>query len=616
MDIKVIYVHRDDDLASVVEKVLLAKAKNVVLVIFKESEIAKHRINFQILKRESEYAGKEIFVETNSDFIKTLCQEEGIKLAQDYQGLLESGRMTAGKTQIADIVVPKEEEPEQEAFQEPEPALEPEPEEPEPETIKPLGDFSKKFEIKDEEEVENIPIHNQKEIKKVSDFSEKSEKSSLEKKIEEADDFWEMLEKKHLEKKSQITLSSGKKGQEKKKITYEETSDFSDEITKQKKAKKWHYLIWSGIVASLAIGFYFAFFVLPRAEVTVNLKKAKKEVELSLTVSKDAQTVDAKNYIIPGKALTFERVASKTFPATDYKNVESKASGIIRIYNAYSSAPQVLIATTRFKANKSGKIFRIPKRVVIPGAKIKSGKIEPSYVEVRVYADKPGEEYNIGPDKFSIPGFKGTDKYYGFYAQSFKPMTGGKVGKAKVVSAADIKKAKQTIASELTLLLKKEFEEKIPPEYKKISNNFVLEKKILEADVQENAIRDSFTVKADFILKGIVFKNKDLEALAQKIFADLEEAQDWDIKTIDYEFSDQGVDSLKNKLTANLKIKYNLVRKIDKEELKNEILGQDSDDVKKILLLKKEVNSAKVVFWPFWVSRIPDDPQKLDLRFE
>ncbi len=609
MNVKTIYIHRNDDLASVVEKIILAKSENIILVILEGSEIAKHRINFQILKRESEHAKKRIFVETDSDFIKNVCQEEGIELAQDYKNLLGVSLDTKPKHQVADIVIPYQEKEE---------------------TIKEQENLNQKEKITDnlysednsikiQESVgeEKIPIRNIESIEEKKDFREKitAEKASN---IENDHDFWDMLEKGNL--KNRKILKEGEKKKEEYELDNRERnkikSNFSEEITDKKKSQFWHSLIIGGIVVSLLVGFYFSFFVLPRASVEVSLKKAKKEAELTLTVSGDADRLDFENYIIPGKILTFERMASKTFPATDYKNVESKAFGTIRVYNAYSSLPQVLIATTRFRANKSGKIFRTPKRVIIPGAKIKSGKIEPSYVDIVVYADKAGEDYNIGPDKFSIPGFKGTDKYYGFYGQSFKSMKGGKVGKAKVVSVSDIKKAEQAIGSELELLLKKEFNEKIPPEYKKIDNNFILEKKILKTDAQENSVQDSFTVKADFILKGIIFKNKDLRELAENVFKKLDEAKEWDIKSIDYKFSNQTFDILKNKLLTNLKIEYNLVKKIDKESLKKEILGKKSDEVKKILLLKKEINSAKVVFWPFWVNRVPKDARKLELSFK
>ena len=56
------------------------------------------------------------------------------------------------------------------------------------------------------------------------------------------------------------------------------------------------------------------------------------------------------------------------------KELNEKARGSLTVYNEYSSSPQTLVATTRFESPE-GKIFRIEKNIVVPGAKIEEGKI-------------------------------------------------------------------------------------------------------------------------------------------------------------------------------------------------------------------------------------------------
>ena len=62
-------------------------------------------------------------------------------------------------------------------------------------------------------------------------------------------------------------------------------------------------------------------------------------------------------------------------------------------------------------------IFRIPKTVTIPGAKLESGELIPGKLEMEVTADNAGEKYNIEPSDFTIPGFKGSPKFEKFYAK-------------------------------------------------------------------------------------------------------------------------------------------------------------------------------------------------------
>jgi len=60
--------------------------------------------------------------------------------------------------------------------------------------------------------------------------------------------------------------------------------------------------------------------------------------------------VDYNNFQIPLFYFESSRTITQKFPATEIKNIEAKAKGTIRIYNAYSSSPQTLVATTRFMA--------------------------------------------------------------------------------------------------------------------------------------------------------------------------------------------------------------------------------------------------------------------------
>ena len=102
----------------------------------------------------------------------------------------------------------------------------------------------------------------------------------------------------------------------------------------------------------------------------------------------------------------------------------TKASGTITAFNEYGSEPQLLVASTRFLSS-NGKIFRTTKDVYIPGANIIDDEIIPSSIDVEVVANYLGAEYNIGQSDFTIPGFKGTVKYAGFYGKSDTAMSGG-----------------------------------------------------------------------------------------------------------------------------------------------------------------------------------------------
>ncbi|MEK7630967.1 MAG: hypothetical protein AAB417_02985 [Patescibacteria group bacterium] len=122
--------------------------------------------------------------------------------------------------------------------------------------------------------------------------------------------------------------------------------------------------------------------------------------------------------------------------STNVEAFSKRASGVVLVYNNYSSEPQVLVQNTRFQTSK-GLVFRAKSRVVVPG---KKGD-KPGSVEVEITADAPGEKYNVGFSDFKIPGFSGTPKYDKFYARSRADgpgdIKGGAAGQGKVVGKAE-----------------------------------------------------------------------------------------------------------------------------------------------------------------------------------
>lgn len=142
--------------------------------------------------------------------------------------------------------------------------------------------------------------------------------------------------------------------------------------------------------------------------------------------------------------MTLSEEDSAGLTATGEKNVSNKASGKIVVYNTFGAQSQPLIKNTRFQS-PDGKIYRIRDSVVIPGQKVVDGKTVPGSLDLDVYADAAGADYNIGLVDFTIPGFKGSPRYEKFYGRSKTPMTGGFSGAMKVVSPEDVQKAKDTL---------------------------------------------------------------------------------------------------------------------------------------------------------------------------
>ncbi len=224
--------------------------------------------------------------------------------------------------------------------------------------------------------------------------------------------------------------------------------------------------LWTIAVAAVVI----ALFALSTlfAGSTVDIVPTQATISLdetSLTAEKNADSKEG----LPFRILVVSDALSREVPAAGEKHVERKASGEIIIYNAYSSRDQRLIPNTRFEA-PDGRIYRIPDPVVVPGTRVEGGEVIPGSVEVKVYADAPGEEYNKELTDFTIPGFKGDPRYESFYARSKTSMTGGFTGTVRVIPEEDAERVRNELRLELKQRLLEQAFSDVPEDFILYSN--------------------------------------------------------------------------------------------------------------------------------------------------
>lgn len=101
-----------------------------------------------------------------------------------------------------------------------------------------------------------------------------------------------------------------------------------------------------------------------------------------------------------------------------------KATGKITVYNNYSTTPQRLILNTRFQS-PDGRIYRLATSLMVPGKTIMNGKETPGSVDAVVIAEEEGAQYDIGPTRFTIPGYIGDPRYESMYGVSMEEITTG-----------------------------------------------------------------------------------------------------------------------------------------------------------------------------------------------
>lgn len=369
------------------------------------------------------------------------------------------------------------------------------------------------------------------------------------------------------------------------------------------------------ILAVIAIGFLS---LSSRVVISIVPKQQSVQVDFDKKTFKDEGEVA---YTV----ITLEETQDMGIPSTGTKEVDKRASGKILIFNKYSSSPQRLIARTRFEA-PDGKIFRISDPVIIPGYKKEGGNIIPGSIEAVVYADEPGEEYNIGFSDFTIPGLKGTPLYDGFFARSKNEIKGGFSGLMKVVSDEDVTKARQTLEENLIKSLRTKVEEKIVTEERIAFENasFIIftEDVASDADTAEESTDD-----ATFILHArlhimLFDKIKLNDAIVNEYLpeenAELVEVSN--LESLEVTLPDKDLVSITDDETAFIHIKGTALFKwrFSSDEIKTRLLGAEKDDLVFNTVFREHfpnIVSADVVsFRPFWAQRFPDDPDNIIIK--
>ena len=289
-----------------------------------------------------------------------------------------------------------------------------------------------------------------------------------------------------------------------------------------------------------------------------------------------------------------------------------KASGKITVYNNYGNAPQKLIANTRFQTS-DGKVYRIRGAISVPGMGV---------LEATVYADQAGEEYNIGPADFTLPGLKGGPRFEKVFAKSKSAMSGGSSGNARVVKKEDIDSARTAVNEKLKNRLTEMFSKQKPEGYVLFANAV----KIEYAENPDNPkVGDSSSRSMAFKTKGsatgYLFKKDALaKALAEDNSGDLKKAPKNDPIMVDniesLDFNLISTDAKNKEITVRLKGNANFVWVVDAAKLLEEIINYKGKDYTSVFQNYPSIEKAAIVQSPKWWPRFPKDKSKIKINIE
>ena len=364
------------------------------------------------------------------------------------------------------------------------------------------------------------------------------------------------------------------------------------------------------------LGVAFLFFVviiftsMSEARIRIFPYKEDFSINIPVTISDKITNIDEVYGIIPGESIKIEKVVSKTFISSGEKDVFQKAKGKIIIYNNFNTSSQALVATTRFQTPE-GMVFRIIKIIVVPGATKVGDKLEPGEIEVEVIADRAGEQYNIEPSEFKIPGFLGTLKYQGFYAKSFEKFSGGFIGKTDVVIKEDIEKAGSLVKDEAVNEIRKEVA--LLSNFKILDEILNIELELTPDSNKTGDLEKEFKVGYRAELKTIAFREGDVAKFISEYIKNSQSLQVRE-KGLRIDYRETKFDKENNELSLKLESSGQTTKNIDIEKIISEIVGRKNHEAEIYLSDLKEIESADIYLSPFWVRSIPKNRERVKIQ--
>jgi hypothetical protein len=584
---KKIILDKDEDVAEAIDRILAEPDTSVVLVVPRGSFLVRSARNFHLLKREMDATGRHLEVESVDEQILALAKEAKIPGRHPLLTRASGGSVS----DIVAVVAKRESET----------------------TITVEDDRNANGKKKNgkgrrgSEAPEAVKIEVREE--EASSFTT-APSENMAKETEEGDEAQETDQ----ETESAIPEKISRFFRERNAAPAEEDEDDYEGNGAPPRRGPWKAI---GIVIGVILVAGIIFFGITRffghAEITIDFAKTPWNAQATFTADKSLAKADPVADALPAQVFTATKNVTQLFPASGSATVNQKAQGTLTIYNAYSSAVQTLVATTRF-VTPTGLIFRLTGQVIVPGAQVTNGQIVPSSITAQVVADQAGPTYNIGPvAKLTVPGFQGTPKFDGFYGAIASGTTGGFSGTKAVPTAADITAAKASTTLVLQNALQSAAGFDIPSNLKILNGATTVQITKLSVNTSTDQ-NGQFSVFGQVAYQAIGFDESMLKATLLAQAQATKASSTWSALALSY--SNVRPDFTNGRVAFTLVANGSLAPIFSADDWKTGIAGDSIADAKAAIAALPNLQDGAISVWPVWLWNIPSDPAKISVTVQ
>lgn len=545
-----IYIDIDDEITSVIDKVRTSKHKILALVLPKRATVFQSIVNMKLLKRTADETKKHIVLITSEAVVLPLAGAVGLHVAKTLQS--KPAIPTAPELPADDLSLDEPEEEEDAT------------DEPELDGKKSIGELAGMG--------AGVTVTPKEETIDLNDEPEDSLKA----------------------------VKPSKKYKKNKKLAVPNFEKFRKRL-----------LLIGGALILLIILWIFAFYLLPKATITIKTNTSTQNSTISFTADTGTKSLDTSTNMVPAEVKSVKEIGTQTVPATGQQNNGSKASGTVTVSTICTTHPASVSAGITLSSN--GSVFVTTDQLQFGNPTTdKNGNFVCSG-DVPVSAQSGGSKYNFPANSsFSVSGYPNMSAVNG------AAFTGGTDQIVTIVSQADIDGAKQKLAAntnQATTDLTKAL---------RADNMFPLNPTLLSGtpvvttsvSVGAQASQVTVTEVIPYTMLGV--KQADLDTIIKNV-------ANKHIDTSKQTVVDTGLSQATFQLTSkqsadtqtlSLQTSISTGAKIDQAALKKQISGKKKGDVQQYIGGLPGVQSVTVNYSPFWVSKVPGRASRVIITLE
>ncbi len=552
-----VYIDVDEEITGIIDKVKESDKKVIALVLPKRASVFQSIVNLKLLKRSAEKEGKNIVLITSESSVLPIAGAVGLHVAKTLQSKPE---IPAHPDSGMDY------------------------------------DSNDDMDVEDNHDIDNEEIKDKPVGELAAASGLAAEKIHRSEDIDDTIDIGDEMQDDATGKGLKESKSKGKKNNKDKNLKV-------PNFTKFRKI-----LVIGGIVIVALIVLFLIFGSLfNKATINISTKTEPVTANLTLNLDTTAKSLNVSTSTVPAIAQTTTKSSTASVPTTGQINNGNKATGSVSLTVACSAKPPTIPSGTGLSSN--GIAFTTQKNITLTNCNCSSSNCLFSG-DVTVIAVTGGANGNlVSGSTFTVSG----QQYAGYSGTSSAAFTGGTDNMVNAVSQTDINSATQKISGQDTSAIKQTLKgQLVQAGLVPIVSTFSTGATTTSPSPTLGSVGNNVTVTESIIYTMLGVQQSYLDTLVNKNINS-------QINDVQQTIIDNGVKSAQytsvqaNATTAQVTMQDTgyVGANLNKQDIKGQIAGKKTADVKSIINAYPGVNNVTVKLFPFWVNSVPNNQNKI-----